>query len=137
MVRGPRSGHVLMVAMIVILVVASATALIWTHYRLQTRISLQQGRQVRLIALNDAAVAETLAHLAENDGYRGQPFHDFGGGEISSQIRSLEDDRREIVAVSRYRGWSRITRLEVTILAGGPRVDSWVTVPGLQDARWR
>jgi hypothetical protein len=124
-VRGSRSGHVLMVAMIVILIVASAAALIWTHYRLQTKLFLQQSRQIRLIALNDAAVAETLAHLAENDGYRGQPTHDFGDGEISSQVRSLGDDHREIVVVSRYRGWGRRTRLEVTLMAGGPRVDSW------------
>ena len=130
MVEGSRSGHVLMVAMIVILIVASAAALIWTHYSLQTRLFLQQSRQIRLIALNDAAVAETLAHLAENDGYRGQPVHDFGAGEISSEVRSLGDNRREIVAVSKYRGWNRRTRLEVILVAGGPRVDAWSVYRG-------
>ncbi len=125
MVARKRSGHALMVAMIVILIVASAVALISTFYRIQTRASLQQNRQIRLVALNDAAVAEALAHLAESEGFRGQATHEFGDGEISSAVRSLADDRREIVATATYRGWTRRTRLEVTLVAGGPRVDSW------------
>ncbi|MEJ2085388.1 MAG: hypothetical protein P8Y44_06885 [Acidobacteriota bacterium] len=123
--RTGRSGHALLVAMIVVLIVASAAALIFSHYTLQTRISLQQSRQVRLIALNDAALAEALAHLAENEGFRGKGPHEFAGGEISSVVRSLGDGRRQIEATSAYLGWTRHTRLEITMVAGGPRVDSW------------
>jgi hypothetical protein len=119
-----------MVAMIVILIVASAVALISTFYRIETRASLQQSPQVRLVALNDAAVAEALAHLAESEGFRGQAPHDFGDGEISSAVSSLGDYRREIVASATYRGWTRRTRLEVTLVVGGPRVDSWAVHRG-------
>ncbi len=114
-----------MVAMIVILIVASAAALISTFYRIQTRSSLQQSRQIRLVALNDAAVAEALARLAESDGFRGEAPREFGDGEISSEVRSLGDDRREILATATYRGWTRRTRVEVTMVVGGPRIDTW------------
>ena len=123
--RNGRSGQALLIAILVVLIVAFAAALIFAHYTLQTRISLQQSRQIRLIALNDAALAEALAHLAENEGFRGEGPHEFADGEISSVVRSLVDGRREILATAIYRGWTRRTRLEVTMVAGGPRVDSW------------
>ena len=125
MVRRWQQGHVLMVALIVVLVVASAGAVLWVHYQLQARIALQQSRQVRLVALNDAAVAEALARLADNHGYRGEGPHDFGGGEISNEVRSIDSTQFEILATARYRGWERRTRLRVTMIVGSPRVDAW------------
>ena len=125
MVNHRRRGHVLMVAVIVMLVVASAVALIWGHYRLQMQLAIRQTRQVRLVALNDAAVAEALARLAQNPAFRGEASHAFGAGQISSEIRSLDDNRREILAAAKIGGWSRRTRLEVTLVANGPRVDTW------------
>ena len=130
MVSRRRTGHALLVAIIVMLIVGAASALIWTHYRLQARLVLRQARQVRLVALNDAAVAEALAQLAENPGYRGEGPHPFAVGEISNEIRSLPDDRREVIATAKYRGWTRRTRLVVTIVSGGPRVDTWSVYRG-------
>lgn len=130
MVKRRASGHALMVAIIVVLIVGSAAALLFTHHSLQTRLVHQQSRRIHLTALNDAALAEALAGLAASRIFRGSAPHPFGDGEINSRVRSIGENRREIVASASYRGWSRRTRVEVTLGPGGPWVDRWAVIRG-------
>ena len=67
--RRRQSGHALFVAMIIMVLVASAIALLATHYGVRARLGSQEARRIHLVALTDAAVAESLAHLSETSGF--------------------------------------------------------------------
>lgn len=127
--RDRQSGHALFVAMIVMVLVASAVTMLATHYGLRARLVSQEARRIHLVALTDAAVAESLANLSESAGFGGVSQRDFGGGTLASEIEAIPPNRRVILATSSYRGWTRQVRVHVTLHIGSIQVDSWRVVP--------
>jgi len=124
-----RSGHALLVALIVLVLVASAGALVATHFGVRARLLAQEARRIHLAAMADAVISESLAHLAQSSTFAGVSNQEFGGGTISSEISSLPDNRREILASASYRGWTRQVRVQVWLKTGGLEVESWSPLP--------
>ena len=124
-----RKGHALLAAMVVLMLVASAAALLASHLGLKARLVSQETRRIHLVALSDAAMAEALAELAAKSSFRGHDEREFGDGVIASRVRSLPDDQAQITAVATYRGWTRRTRALVALRSTGPEVLTWSILP--------
>lgn len=127
--RRRQTGHALFVVMMVMVLVASAVTLLATHFGFRARLASQEVRRIHLVALTDAAVAESMAKLDENAGFGGVPAKEFGGGTIVSEIEALSTHRRMIVASSTYRGWTRSVRVRVRIHPGSMEIESWSVEP--------
>lgn len=125
MVRSSPRGHALLVALIILLIVASAATMVAAHFGVRARSVSQESRRIHLVAMTDAAIAESLAKLDQSAGFAGVPQRDFGGGTISSQIDPLPDHRRRILALAAYRGGERRVQVEVELQTGGLVVESW------------
>ncbi len=118
-------GHALVVALVVLLLVGSAATAIAVTLQLETRTSAQEARRIRLVALNDAAMAEALAELARSGSFQGSPEHRLDKGTISSSVRTLGLDRYEITATANLAGWSQVAVAEVDTSGSTPRVLTW------------
>ncbi len=92
-------------------------------------------RSVRAAALCDAAIAETLAEIADGGAaFRGIGERAFGGGGIASTVRPLGEWEVEVTAVGRQGDWQMTARLRV-LIHGAPRVQWWQRTQGpAQDA---
>ena len=64
----------------------------------------QEARRIHLVALTDAAIAESIANLSDSSSFGGVTEREFGGGSIASDIESLPENRRVILATASYRG---------------------------------
>lgn len=115
--------------MIVMVLVAAAMTMLATHYGLRARLVSQESRRIHLVALTDAAVAESVAHLNKSAGFGGVAQKEFGGGTLSSEIESLSKKRRSIRATASYRGWTRTVQVQVKIDKGSMEVESWSVLP--------
>jgi hypothetical protein len=127
--RSHNSGHALFVALLVMVLVAASVALLAGHFGLRSRLVSQEARRIHLAALSDAAVAESIARLNESSGFAGIRHRPFGGGAIASQIESLSESRRLIVATADYRGWTRVTRVQVYLHPTSIEIESWSVQP--------
>ena len=127
--RHRKTGHALLVALIVLLLIASAATTIAMHFGFRARLVSQESRRVHLVALADAAIAESLARLDQNSSYGGLVERDFGGGTIASTVTKLPGNRRDILATASYRGWERRVQVRVHMPTGGPRVEAWTSLP--------
>jgi hypothetical protein len=84
----------------------------------------REARRLHGVAAADAAIAETLARLAEDRHFHGIASRPFGGGEIRSAVTPKGTDTVEVVAVGSWGGLSvRITA--AVDVAGRPTVLSW------------
>jgi hypothetical protein len=82
-------------------------------------------RSVRLVALSDAAMAETLAELADRGAaFGGIRERSFPGGSIASSVRPLGEWEAEVIAVGVRDGWQSAITARVS-LHGAPRVVWW------------
>lgn len=124
-----QAGHALLVALVILLVAASAATMIAVHFGFRARLVSQESRRIHLVAMTDAAVAESLARLDQGSGFTGVPERSFAGGAISSEVTALPDDRRLILATARYRGWSRQVEVRVELETAGLVVESWTPLP--------
>jgi len=115
--------------MIIMVLVASAVTLLATHYGFRARLASQEARRIHLVALTDAAIAESLAKLSVSAGFGGVSQREFGGGTFASEIESIPPHRRVIVASASYRGWTRQIRVQVRLHMGSIEVESWSTLP--------
>jgi hypothetical protein len=115
--------------MIVMVLVAAAVTMLATHHGLRARLISQEARRIHLVALTDAAVAESMAKLSERADFAGVPQREFGGGTIASEIESLPHDRRAILATASYRGWTRKIRVQVNLEKSTLEVESWSALP--------
>lgn len=122
------SGHALFVTLIVLALIALAVGLLAANYGFQARLVSQEARRIHLGALADAAVAESLANLADSSMFTGIAPRDFGGGVIRSHVEGLPGGNKQIVATATYRGWIRRLRIEVRIEDWGLEVISWSPV---------
>ena len=64
-------GYSLIAALIVVVLVGAAASFVAASLSLRLRITRQESIRIRLIALNDAALAEALAFLAQNVNFSG------------------------------------------------------------------
>ena len=118
----PQQGHGLILALVVVVVMMTALGLLASSMRMGMREVQREVRTVSLIALTDAAMAETLAYLAGDDRFRGVQEHSFGEGLISSEVRPLGLKKVEILARASYGGHHRAMRAEVQLTLSGPLV---------------
>ena len=126
--RTRQGGHALLVALLILLLVASAATLVAAHFGLRARLVSQDSRRLYLVAMADAAVAESLARLQQSSGYSGVDQREFAGGTITSIITAQPGNRRQILATANYRGWDRQVQVQVRLATAGLEVESWTSV---------
>ena len=117
-----RQGHGLILALVVIAVMMMALGLLASSMQMGMWEVRREVRTVTLVALSDAAVAETLAGLAADDAFAGVDEYEFGGGRISSRVKSLGEWRVEIAALAILDGQQRELRVAVRLTGSGPVV---------------
>lgn len=84
----------------------------------------REARRIHAVAAADAALAETLARLAQDRHFRGVSPRDFGGGTIASRVEAAGVDRVQVSATGSWRELA--VRIDATVdLAGVPRVLQW------------
>lgn len=128
MVKGEESGFALVTALFAVFLLSVALALVAASLQLRMGMVQREARSLTLTALADAALAETLAHLALDATYRGVAAHPFGGGTIESEVTRVSTARFEVTASGRYAGRERAVRATVLRLPEGTRVVSWIKV---------
>lgn len=126
--RRSQRGQMLVLTLLV--VVLLTTALLIIAATLQSRLKLvrRETEVIRLTALADAALAETLAHLAVSPAYSGLPQRELGDGVITSQVEAGGGNRRTIHARAEYRNRRRDVEAVVQLTALGPVVLDWRVV---------
>ena len=123
-------GSALVVALATLTLIAITIAAVTAE--LQSRgagVEIEE-RSVRLTALSDAAMAETLAELsAQGAGFAGVAERRVEGGTMSSRVRPIGEWEAEVIAVGSRDGWVSTIRARV-FLEGGPRVLWWQRTQG-------
>jgi hypothetical protein len=125
---GPRrrdGGQALLLVTLVLFLVMLGVALVDGALLARLRATRDESRRVELDALADAAMAEALASLAANPAFAGAAPHALERGAISSRVRSLPDERREVTATAALSGEIRALRAEVDLSWRRPLVTSW------------
>lgn len=122
---GGESGVALLVALVVILLVSIALALLAAGLQIRMRLVRQEELTLRLNALSDAVVAETVASLTYDQFFHGVDEQSFGGGRIASEVTFLEPGRFEVRATALYAGRERVVSAEVARSPAGARVIAW------------
>ena len=79
-------GHALLMAILVVLLVATSMTLVSKSLLLEVNQSRTRAAQLDLVALADAALAESLARLALQPGFSGIPRRPEGRGEVEAQV---------------------------------------------------
>lgn len=123
-VASSERGAALLMALLVLVLVATAGLLASLAHALDRRSHREDLVRLRLSALTDSAVAEALAALERDRWAPGFANHPFGGGEIGSEIESASESVRRVAVRARYSGLERraIAWVEVD---GGIRVVAW------------
>ena len=89
-----------------------------------------EERAVRVTALSDAAMAETLAELATNGvTFPGVTERPFEGGAISSLVRPKSAWEVEVIAVGRRNDWQATVTARVFV-KDGARILWWQRTQG-------
>jgi len=120
-----QEGHTLLFALVVLVIVGAAASAVGLSLQMEMRSSQQESRRVRLVALGDAAMAETLAELDRRPSFQGMDEREFGGGTIASTVRALSSDRYEVVTTAQVRGARRRIVSEVRTTGSIPTVLTW------------
>jgi len=118
-------GYALLTALFVLFLLAIALELAASALLLRMRAARADAESTALAALSDASLAEAVAHLAADSGYRGAAAHPFGGGRIGSRVEFLGVGRFEVRAAAGFAGRLRVVRAEVARGGGSARVVSW------------
>jgi ABC-type Co2+ transport system permease subunit len=106
-----------------VFIAATAVLLVGQHLHIGFSELQTERRQVNLIALSDAALAETLAGLAADPSFSGVSAHPFGNGTIASTVSPAGHGLVTVVARARFAGWQGTLKAEVEVT--GPRVVRW------------
>lgn len=125
-----QSGHALLLALIVIVLVGVAGAVLTTSLGLHLKVARDETQRIQLVAMTDAAMAESLAELAASPGFGGVSRRDFGSGQIESSIQTIDSNRRRILATATLAGGRELrVAADVRLLGSGLVVTSWQRLP--------
>ncbi len=125
MVRRRTSGHVLLVALFVVAVTSAAVALAASALAYEMWLVRQQARNLHLTTLVDGALAQALAELSVDPGYRGtRGSVPWAGGTYAITARQTGLDEAEVEVRVTYGGGGRAAFAEVR-LRPPVRVVSW------------
>ena len=123
-------GSALVFALATLTLIAITIAAVAAELQSRGAGVVVEERSVRLTALSDAAMAETLAELsAQGTGFAGVPERRVEGGTMSSSVRPIGEWEAEVIAVGSRDGWVSTIRARVFV-EGGPRVLWWQRTQG-------
>jgi type II secretory pathway component PulK len=128
--RNSERGVALVFALATLTLVAITIAAVAGEIQSRGAGVVLEERAVRVIALSDAAMAESLAELAANGvAFEGITERWVEGGTITSTIRAMGEWEVEVVAIGRRQDWQATVQARV-YLKGGPRVLWWQRTQG-------
>ena len=123
-------GSALVFALATLTLIAITIAAVTAEIQTRGAGVVIEERSVRLTALSDAAMAETLAELSDKGiSYAGIAERRVEGGMISSSVRVISAWEVEVLAVGSRNGWSSVIRAKVS-LQTSPRVVWWQRTQG-------
>ena len=123
--RSNERGTALVFALATLTLVAITIAGVTAELRSRGAGVVIEERSVRLTALSDAAMAETLAELSgQGAAFPGVVERRVEGGTMSSSVRHISAWEVEVFAVGSRDGWSSVIRAKVSLQAA-PRVVWW------------
>lgn len=127
MVRRRRSerGYALLTALVILLLVSISLALLAAALQVRMRLIRQEAEILQLGALADAALAEALYNLTYDQDFSGKDEHDFGRGQIASEVERITAERYRVRARAIYAGNERTVEAEVVRTYQGARVVRW------------
>jgi len=128
--RRGQSGYALLMALLVLFLLAIALSLLATSLQIRMRLAREDAESVILGGLSDAAVAESVANLAQSAYYSGSPEHDFGDGRIGSEVTPVSPGVFSVVATAKYASRKRVVQAVVLRAPGFARVQQWRRVTG-------
>jgi hypothetical protein len=118
-------GTALVFALATLTLVAITVAAVAAEIQSRGAGVVIEERSVRLTALSDAAMAETLAELADKGlAFGGVKERKVEGGSMSSTVQPIGEWEAAVTAVGSRDDWSSVIRARVHI-HGGPRVLWW------------
>lgn len=126
MVRARRErGFALLPAIVAVVLIGIAGE--GLHRLISDRLDAlrEDTRRASLRALNDAAVASTLARLAADPTLRGVPAIRFGGGAISSEVVPVGPGRLRVDARADFDGRTLVAHVVVEMGPAGPQALSF------------
>lgn len=127
--RAHERGQALLGALVAIVLLGAAFALLAGFLIARMHRVQDEVRRTDLTALTDAAMAETLAHMAVSPAYPGLPERRLGGGTIRSEVRHRGKDRFRITVWASHRGRTAAAEAEGRNTPSGPRITSWRRIP--------
>lgn len=130
MVSRQERGSALVFALATLTLIAITIAAVTAEIQTRGAGVVIEERAVRLTALSDAAMAETLAELSDKGiAYAGIAERRVEGGTITSSVRVISAWEVEVLAVGSRNGWSSVIRAKVS-LQRGPKVVWWQRTQG-------
>ncbi len=133
--RRRESGQALVIALTVGLLLAAAFALVAGFLVSRMHRASEATRRVVLLALSDAAVAESVANLAASPVYPGLEERAFGGGTIASRVSRPAADLALVRARAAYEGQRLVVEVRVrTPEDEPPYTIGWRRVPPAEQA---
>lgn len=127
--RGPEAGQALVLALVAVLLLTAALALAAGALVSRMQRVQRDADRTDLLALTDAAVAETLANLAAWPVSAGVEPRSFGGGTIRSSVRRGGAKSFTITAGASVRRGRLEVEVRGRLTEHGPVVDSWRRLP--------
>ena len=130
MVIRQEGGSALVFALATLTLIAITIAAVTAELQTRGAGVVIEERSVRLTALSDAAMAETLAELSEKGiAFAGVADRPVEGGAMSSSVRIISAWEVEVLAVGSRDGWNSVIRAKVSLVSG-PRVVWWQRTQG-------
>jgi len=128
--RSRESGIALIVALLLLVLVTMSLLAVAGYVQGRVNAFQVEQRTVILTALADAAMAETLAGLQEDEDFEGIDRRQFGAGSIASTVVRSQPSTVEVMARGRITGWQATIEARVELTPAGPRVASWAVGQG-------
>jgi hypothetical protein len=117
-----------MLALLAMVLVGAALTLLASLTMAEHKEVEREVDRIRLTALCDAGLAESLADLAGGGG-GDVPERELGGGTFRAEVFAPGAGRRTVSVRAAYRGRERFVRAEVDVSSPRPRVLDWRVVP--------
>ena len=132
--RRPQRGHVLIVALFVMVVVMTAAFLMAVSLRQRMELWRDEHRSIQLAALLDAGMAQALATLWSNPNWRGTGGEEpLGEGTLEIEVDKIGGLEVEVTVRATYGMGRRAARARVRIdrrpTPDPPEVLVWSPLP--------